>query len=147
MERTASRLRDAVAREGSFVLGFYGATVDGAIAFPAWRGDITGAIVARCLDAGLVKTDRCFRFFRLTHISLNIHVPLDVLPLMRCVSFPMGARSCRKNLSGTRGKHSIQIKNTNSPLMVPLFARRQTAMSASTLLRVLLIEKTLRPSY
>ena len=57
MERTASRLRDAVAREGSFVLpGFYGATVDGAIKlFQRGGGDITGAIVARCLDAGLYE--------------------------------------------------------------------------------------------
>ena len=57
MERTASRLKEVVARNGSFVLpGFYGATVDGAIKlFQRGGGDITGAIVARCLDADLYE--------------------------------------------------------------------------------------------
>ena len=53
LERTQVRLRDASVRLGRFVLpGFYGATVDGTIKlFKRGGGDITGAIVARCLDA------------------------------------------------------------------------------------------------
>ena len=57
MERTAARLKDVMVREGSFVLpGFYGATVDGQIKlFQRGGGDITGAILARCVDAGLYE--------------------------------------------------------------------------------------------
>ena len=57
MERTAARLKDVMVREGSFVLpGFYGATVDGQIKlFQRGGGDITGAILARCIDAGLYE--------------------------------------------------------------------------------------------
>ena len=53
VERTQTRLRDASVRLGRFVLpGFYGATVDGTIKlFSRGGGDITGAIVARCLNA------------------------------------------------------------------------------------------------
>ncbi len=53
MERTQIRLRDAAQRLGRFVLpGFYGSTVDGTIKlFQRGGGDISGAIVARCLDA------------------------------------------------------------------------------------------------
>ncbi len=57
MARTATRVNDAVARLGSFVLpGFYGATVDGTIKlFQRGGGDITGAILARCLEAGVYE--------------------------------------------------------------------------------------------
>ena len=57
MERTATYVRDAVARLGTFVLpGFYGSTVDGTVKlFERGGGDITGAILARCLDAGLYE--------------------------------------------------------------------------------------------
>ena len=57
MTRTATRVNDAVARLGTFVLpGFYGSTVDGTIKlFQRGGGDITGAILARCLDAGVYE--------------------------------------------------------------------------------------------
>lgn len=57
LERTQMRLREAVQRLGSFVLpGFYGATVDGTIRlFQRGGGDITGAILARCIDANLYE--------------------------------------------------------------------------------------------
>ena len=57
MERTAARLKDVMVRKGSFVLpGFYGATVDGQIKlFQRGGGDITGAILARCVDANLYE--------------------------------------------------------------------------------------------
>ena len=57
MERTATAIRDAATRLGSFVLpGFYGTTVDGQIKlFQRGGGDISGAIVARCLDAGVYE--------------------------------------------------------------------------------------------
>ena len=55
MERTAVRLKDVMV--GSFVLpGFYGATVDGQIKlFDRGGGDITGAILARCINADLYE--------------------------------------------------------------------------------------------
>ena len=57
IERTASRLKEVVVREGAFGLpGFYGATVDGSIKlFKRGGGDITGAIVARCINADLYE--------------------------------------------------------------------------------------------
>ena len=57
MERTAVRLKDVMVRNGSFVLpGFYGATVDGRIKlFDRGGGDITGAILARCINADLYE--------------------------------------------------------------------------------------------
>lgn len=57
MERTAVRLKDVMVRNGSFVLpGFYGATVDGQIKlFDRGGGDITGAILARCINADLYE--------------------------------------------------------------------------------------------
>lgn len=57
MERTSTRINEAAARLGSFLLpGFYGATVDGTIKlFQRGGGDITGAILARCLDAGVYE--------------------------------------------------------------------------------------------
>ena len=58
MERTQTKLREAqIHNGGSFVLpGFYGSTVDGRIKlFQRGGGDITGAILARCIDAGLYE--------------------------------------------------------------------------------------------
>ena len=57
MVRTAVRLKDVMVRNGSFVLpGFYGATVDGQIKlFDRGGGDITGAILARCINADLYE--------------------------------------------------------------------------------------------
>ena len=55
---TQTKLREAqIHNGGSFVLpGFYGSTVDGRIKlFQRGGGDITGAILARCIDAGLYE--------------------------------------------------------------------------------------------
>ncbi|MBF4807952.1 MAG: aspartate kinase [Lancefieldella rimae] len=121
MERTASRLRDAVAREGSFVLpGFYGATVDGAIKlFQRGGGDITGAIVARCLDAGLYENWTDVSGF----LSADPHIvehPRAIGRItfdeMRELSY-MGASVLQEEaIFPVRETNiPIQIKNTNSP--------------------------------
>ena len=57
MQRTCDRIHDLVVREGSFVLpGFYGATAEGDVRlFSRGGGDITGAIVARALNADLYE--------------------------------------------------------------------------------------------
>ncbi|MDO5119961.1 MAG: aspartate kinase, partial [Coriobacteriales bacterium] len=57
MERTAMLVKDAVQRLGRFVLpGFYGATIDGTIKlFQRGGGDITGAVLARCIDAHIYE--------------------------------------------------------------------------------------------
>jgi aspartate kinase len=58
MDRTQTRLREALIHSGgTFVLpGFYGSTIDGRIKlFQRGGGDITGAILARCIDAGLYE--------------------------------------------------------------------------------------------
>lgn len=122
MERTASRLRDVVAREGSFVLpGFYGATVDGAIKlFQRGGGDITGAVVARCLDAGLYENWTDVSGF----LSADPHVvehPRAIGRItfdeMRELSY-MGASVLQEEaiFPVREANIPIQIKNTNSPL-------------------------------
>ena len=57
MERSCERIHDLVVREGGFVLpGFYGATSEGDVRlFSRGGGDITGAIVARALNADLYE--------------------------------------------------------------------------------------------
>ena len=121
MERTASRLRDAVAREGSFVLpGFYGATVDGAIKlFQRGGGDITGAIVARCLDAGLYENWTDVSGF----LSADPHIvehPRAIGRItfdeMRELSY-MGASVLQEEaiFPVREANIPIQIKNTNRP--------------------------------
>lgn len=57
LERTADRVHDLVVRVGRFVMpGFYGATTDGEIKLlDRGGGDITGAILAKALDADLYE--------------------------------------------------------------------------------------------
>ncbi len=57
MERTAVQLHDAIGTHRRFVLpGFYGATSDGQIKLlDRGGGDITGAILAQCLNADLYE--------------------------------------------------------------------------------------------
>ena len=103
MERTAARLKDVMVRKGCFVLpGFYGATVDGQIKlFQRGGGDITGAILARCIDAGLYEnwTD-VSGFLSATRASSTTRARSAASPSTRCASSPTWApRSCRRRPS------------------------------------------------
>ncbi|MBQ9058318.1 MAG: aspartate kinase [Atopobiaceae bacterium] len=57
LERTQMRVRDAAHRVGRFVMpGYYGATVDGEIMLlDRGGGDVSGSILARCLEADLYE--------------------------------------------------------------------------------------------
>lgn len=57
MERTNDKIQEVVMREGSFVMpGFYGSTVDGDVRLLSrGGGDVTGSIIARCLEADLYE--------------------------------------------------------------------------------------------
>ena len=121
MERTASRLKEVVARSGSFVLpGFYGATVDGAInLFQRGGGDITGAIVARCLDADLYEnwTDVSGFLSADPRIVQNPRaIGRITFDEMRELSY-MGASVLQEEaiFPVREANIPIQIKNTNRP--------------------------------
>ncbi len=121
MERTATSIKDAVQRLGSFVLpGFYGATVDGTIKlFQRGGGDITGAILARCIDAHVYEnwTDVSGFLAADPHIVENprtIHrITFDE---MRELSY-MGASVLQEEAIFPVREVGIpiQIKNTNDP--------------------------------
>ena len=121
MERTATCLRDAVQRMGSFVLpGFYGATVDGRIKlFQRGGGDISGAIVARCLDANVYENWTDVSGFlsadpRIVDHPRTIHrITFDE---MRELSY-MGASVLQEEAIFPVREVGIpiQIKNTNLP--------------------------------
>ena len=121
MERTQTRLRDAAERLGSFVLpGFYGSTVDGSIKlFQRGGGDITGAILARCLDAGLYENWTDVSGFlsadpRIVDNPRTIHrITFDE---MRELSY-MGASVLQEDsiFPVREVGIPIQIKNTNAP--------------------------------
>ncbi|MBP3894652.1 MAG: aspartate kinase [Atopobiaceae bacterium] len=121
MERTQIRLRDAAVRMGSFVLpGFYGATVDGTIKlFKRGGGDITGAIVARCLDATVYENWTDVSGFlsadpRIVDDPRTIHrITFDE---MRELSY-MGASVLQEEAIFPVREVGIpiQIKNTNMP--------------------------------
>ena len=121
MERTQTRVRDAVARLGSFVLpGFYGATVDGTIKlFQRGGGDITGAILARCIDAGVYENWTDVSGFlaadpRVVKNPRSIHrITFDE---MRELSY-MGASVLQEEaiFPVREANIPIQIKNTNDP--------------------------------
>ena len=121
MERTQIRLRDASVRLGRFVLpGFYGATVDGTIKlFKRGGGDITGAIVARCLDAGVYENWTDVSGFlsadpRIVDNPRTIHrITFDE---MRELSY-MGASVLQEEAIFPVREVGIpiQIKNTNLP--------------------------------
>jgi len=120
-ERTAIRVRDAVQRLGSFVLpGFYGATVDGTIKlFQRGGGDITGAILARCLDASVYENWTDVSGFlsadpRIVENPRTIHrITFDE---MRELSY-MGASVLQEEAIFPVREVGIpiQIKNTNLP--------------------------------
>ncbi len=121
MERTASRLKEVIVREGSFVLpGFYGATVDGQIKlFQRGGGDITGAILARCVDAGLYENWTDVSGF----LSADPRIVDDPRPIrritfdeMRELSY-MGASVLQEEaiFPVREANIPIQIKNTNRP--------------------------------
>ena len=105
MTRTATRVNDAVARLGTFVLpGFYGSTVDGTIKlFQRGGGDITGAILARCLDAGVYEN----------WTDVSGFITFDE---MRELSY-MGASVLQEEaiFPVREANIPIQIKNTNDP--------------------------------
>ena len=121
MERTQIRLKDAAVRLGRFVLpGFYGATVDGTIKlFKRGGGDITGAIVARCLDATVYENWTDVSGFlsadpRVVDNPRTIHrITFDE---MRELSY-MGASVLQEEAIFPVREVGIpiQIKNTNQP--------------------------------
>ena len=121
MERTQSQIREAVQRLGSFVLpGFYGATVDGTIKlFQRGGGDITGAILARCIDAGVYENWTDVSGFlsadpRIVDDPRTIHrITFDE---MRELSY-MGATVLQEEAIFPVREVGIpiQIKNTNDP--------------------------------
>lgn len=121
MERTAARLRDVMVREGAFVLpGFYGATVDGQIKlFQRGGGDITGAILARCVDAGLYENWTDVSGF-LSADPRIVESPRSIRRItfdeMRELSY-MGASVLQEEaIFPVREVNiPIQIKNTNRP--------------------------------
>ena len=121
VERTATYVRDAVARLGTFVLpGFYGSTVDGTVKlFERGGGDITGAILARCLDAGVYENWTDVSGFmaadpRIVDEPRSIHrITFDE---MRELSY-MGASVLQEEAIFPVREVGIpiQIKNTNDP--------------------------------
>ncbi|MBR2682543.1 MAG: aspartate kinase [Atopobiaceae bacterium] len=121
MERTATRVRDAVQRLGSFVLpGFYGATIDGTIKlFKRGGGDITGAVLARCIDAHVYENWTDVSGFlaadpRIVEKPRTIHrITFDE---MRELSY-MGASVLQEEAIFPVREVGIpiQIKNTNLP--------------------------------
>ena len=121
LERTATRVKDAVQRKGSFVLpGFYGATVDGQIKlFSRGGGDITGAILARCLDAGLYENWTDVSGF-LSADPRIVDNPRSIRRItfdeMRELSY-MGASVLQEEaiFPVREANIPIQIKNTNRP--------------------------------
>ena len=121
LERTATRVKDAVQRNGSFVLpGFYGATVDGQIKlFSRGGGDITGAILARCLDAGLYENWTDVSGF-LSADPRIVENPRSIRRItfdeMRELSY-MGATVLQEEaiFPVREANIPIQIKNTNDP--------------------------------
>jgi aspartate kinase len=121
MERTATCVRDAAVRLGSFVLpGFYGSTVDGTVRlFQRGGGDITGAILARCIDASVYENWTDVSGFmaadpRIVENPRSIHrITFDE---MRELSY-MGASVLQEEAIFPVREVGIpiQIKNTNDP--------------------------------
>ena len=121
MTRTATRVNDAVARLGTFVLpGFYGSTVDGTIKlFQRGGGDITGAILARCLDAGVYENWTDVSGFLAADPRI-VEKPRSIKRItfdeMRELSY-MGASVLQEEaiFPVREANIPIQIKNTNDP--------------------------------
>ncbi|MDY4691717.1 MAG: aspartate kinase [Atopobiaceae bacterium] len=121
MTRTATRVNDAVARLGTFVLpGFYGSTVDGTIKlFQRGGGDITGAILARCLDAGVYENWTDVSGFLAADPRI-VEKPRSIKRItfdeMRELSY-MGASVLKEEaiFPVREANIPIQIKSTNDP--------------------------------
>ena len=121
LERTATRVREAAVRNGSFVFpGFYGTTVDGTIKlFQRGGGDISGAILARCIDAGLYENWTDVSGFLSADPRIIDH-PRSIRRItfdeMRELSY-MGASVLQEEaIFPVREVNiPIQIKNTNRP--------------------------------
>lgn len=121
MERTALRIKDVVQRNRSFVFpGFYGATVDKQIRlFSRGGGDITGAILARCLDASLYENWTDVSGFLAADPSI-VDSPRSIKRItfdeMRELSY-MGASVLQEEaiFPVREANIPIQIKNTNRP--------------------------------
>lgn len=121
MTRTATRVNDAVARLGTFVLpGFYGSTVDGTIKlFQRGGGDITGAILARCLDAVVYENWTDVSGFLAADPRI-VEKPRSIKRItfdeMRELSY-MGASVLQEEaiFPVREANIPIQIKNTNDP--------------------------------
>ncbi len=121
MERTATQVKDALQRLGSFVMpGFYGSTVDGTIKlFKRGGGDISGAVLARCLDAHIYENWTDVSGFlsadpRIVDNPRTIHrITFDE---MRELSY-MGATVLQEEAIFPVREVGIpiQIKNTNNP--------------------------------
>ena len=121
MARTATQMKDAVQRLGTFVLpGFYGATIDGTIKlFQRGGGDITGAVLARCIDAHIYENWTDVSGFlsadpRIVDNPRTIHrITFDE---MRELSY-MGASVLQEEAIFPVREVGIpiQIKNTNLP--------------------------------
>ena len=121
LERTATRVREAAVRNGRFVFpGFYGTTVDGTIKlFQRGGGDISGAILARCIDAGLYENWTDVSGFLSADPRIIDH-PRSIRRItfdeMRELSY-MGASVLQEEaIFPVREVNiPIQIKNTNRP--------------------------------
>ena len=121
LERTATAVREEVQQKGSFVLpGFYGSTVEGTIRlFQRGGGDISGAILARCLDADVYENWTDVSGFlaadpRIVDNPRTIHrITFDE---MRELSY-MGASVLQEEAIFPVREVGIpiQIKNTNQP--------------------------------
>jgi aspartate kinase len=122
LERTAVHAKDAAQRNGGhFVLpGFYGCTVDGTFKlFQRGGGDITGAVLARCLEANVYENWTDVAGFlsadpRIVNNPRPIHrITFDE---MRELSY-MGASVLQEDsiFPVREANIPIQIKNTNDP--------------------------------
>ena len=121
MERTALRIRDAATRGGGFVIpGFYGTTVDGDVKLLSrGGGDVTGSIVAKCLDADLYENWTDVSGF----LSADPRIVDNPRPIrritfdeMRELSY-MGASVLQEEaiFPVREANIPIRIKNTNAP--------------------------------
>lgn len=121
MERTADRIQEVVVREGKFVMpGFYGATVDGDVKLLSrGGGDISGSILARCLEADLYENWTDVSGF-LTADPRIVHDPLPIHRItfeeLRELSY-MGANVLHEEaiFPVREANIPIAIKNTNRP--------------------------------
>ncbi|MBS5865683.1 MAG: aspartate kinase [Coriobacteriaceae bacterium] len=121
-ERTAMRVKEAAQRNprGFLLPGFYGCTVDGTVKlFQRGGGDITGAVLARCLEANVYENWTDVPGF----LSADPHV-VDTPRAIHRITFDemrelsyMGASVLQEDsiFPVREANIPIQIKDTNSP--------------------------------